>query len=189
MARRAFGGLRPLAKCISAPPVRKSDDYRGLKRREAAKLKQYLDKRYEGGIEGETVVHLLNCFFNEFPDVLESVCIERGLHTAVEQRVVDAVHEHWTIARASFVRVTCKITWRRYQDLIHALGKRWNEETGEHEIVLLPHGMRVPYCRAKMTFGSGSLESHSCRGCKCQTTATWPMSTSFRHFEESKQAG
>jgi hypothetical protein len=95
MARRAFGGLRPLmAKRISAPPVRKSTDYRGFKRREVAKLKQYLDKRYDGGIEGETVVHLLNCFFNEFPDVLNSVCVERGLYTAVEQRVVDALREH-----------------------------------------------------------------------------------------------
>ena len=149
MARRAFGGLRPLAKRIIAPPVRKSADYRGFKRREVAKLKQYLDKRYEGGVEGETVVHLLNCVFNEFPDVLESVCIERGLYTAVEQRVVDALREHWTVARASFVRVTCKITWRRYQDLVHALGKRWNEETGEHEVVLLPHGTRVPLLPSK----------------------------------------
>jgi hypothetical protein len=84
MARRAFGGLRPLAKRINAPPVRKSADYRGFQRRQVAKLKQYLDKRCEGGIEGETVVHLLNSFFYEFPDVLESVCTERELYTAVE---------------------------------------------------------------------------------------------------------
>ena len=175
MARRAFGGLRPLAKRIIAPPVRKSADYRGFKRREVAKLKQYLDKRYEGGIECETVVHFLNCFSNEFPEVLESVCIERGLYTAVEQRVVDALREHWTVARASFVRVTCKITWRRYQDLIHALGKRWNDETGEHEVVRT--GREFRYCRAKMMFGNGSPESRSCRGCNCQTMARGPLST------------
>jgi hypothetical protein len=113
-----------------------------------AKLKQYLDKRYEGGIEGETVLHLLNCFINEFPDVLESVYNERGLYTAVEQRVVDALREHWTVARASFVRVTYQITWRR-NDLIHALGKKWNKETDEHEVVLLPHGTRFPLLPSK----------------------------------------
>jgi hypothetical protein len=53
LARRAFGGLKPLAKRICTPPIRKSADYRGFKRREVAKLKQYLDKRYEGGVEGE----------------------------------------------------------------------------------------------------------------------------------------
>jgi hypothetical protein len=143
MARCAFGGLRPLAKRITAPPVRKSANYRGFKRREVAKLKQYLDKRYEGGIEGETVVHLLNCLFYEFPDVLESVCIKLGQYTAVEQRAVDALREHWTVARASFVRVMCNISWRRYHDLIHALGNRWNEETGEHEVFMLPHSTRV----------------------------------------------
>jgi hypothetical protein len=44
LARRAFGGLRPLAKRIRAPPVRKRADYRDIKRREVAKLKRYLDK-------------------------------------------------------------------------------------------------------------------------------------------------
>jgi hypothetical protein len=64
-------------------------------------------------------VHLLNCFVNEIPDVLESVCNERGLHIAVEQRA--AMREHWTVVRASSVRVTCEVTWRRYQlDLVHA---------------------------------------------------------------------
>jgi hypothetical protein len=58
--------------------------------------------------------------------------------------VVDALREHWAVARASFVRVTCKITRRRYNDLMHAVGKMWNEDAGEHEIVLLPHGTRVP---------------------------------------------
>jgi hypothetical protein len=103
-----------MAKRISALLVRKSADYRGFKRREVAKLKQYLEKRYEGGIEWEMVGHLLNCFLNEFPDVLESVWNERGLYTAVEQRVVGALREHWTVAQAYFVRITCKITWRRY---------------------------------------------------------------------------
>jgi hypothetical protein len=143
MARRAHGGLRPLANRITVPPVRKGADNRGFKRREVAKRKQYLDMRYEGGVEGETVVHLLNCLFNEFPDVLESVCNERGLCTAVEQRVMDALCEHWTVARTSFVRVTCKITWRRCQDLIHALGKKENEETGDLDVVMLPQGTRV----------------------------------------------
>jgi hypothetical protein len=55
-------------------------------------------------------VQLLNCFFNGIPDVLESVCSERGPYTAVEQRVVDALREHWTVTRASFVTVTRKIT-------------------------------------------------------------------------------
>jgi hypothetical protein len=166
MARHAFGGLRPRAKRISAPPARKGADYRGFKRREVAKLKQYLDKRCEVGIEDATVVHLVNCFFHECPDILEYVCNERGLYTAVEQRVVDALREHWAVARASFVRITCKITWRRYHDLIHVLGKRWNEETGEHKVVLLRRTAREFHCcRAKMTLGSGSLESPSCRGC------------------------
>jgi hypothetical protein len=35
--------------------------------------------------------------------------------------------------------VMCKITLRRYRDLIHALGKKWNEETGEYTVVMLPH--------------------------------------------------
>ena len=73
MARRSYGGLRPLSKRIMAPAISNGADYRGFKRREVAKLKQYLDKRYEGGLEGETVVHLLNCFFNECPDILDSV--------------------------------------------------------------------------------------------------------------------
>jgi hypothetical protein len=63
--------------------------------------------------------------------------------------VLEALREHWTVARASFIRVKCKITWRRYQDLIHALGKKWNEETGEHEVVVLPHGTRVPLLPTK----------------------------------------
>jgi hypothetical protein len=46
MARYAFGGLRPMAKRISVPPVRRRADCRGFKRREVAKLKEYLDKRY-----------------------------------------------------------------------------------------------------------------------------------------------
>jgi ABC-type sulfate transport system substrate-binding protein len=54
------------------------------------------------------------------------------------------MREQRTVARASFIRVTCKITWRRYHDLIHALKKKWNEETGEHEVVVLPYGTRVP---------------------------------------------
>jgi hypothetical protein len=73
MARRAYEGLRPLARRISVPQTRKGADYRGFKRRKIAKLKQYIDNRYDGGIEGETVVHLLNCFLNESPGVLESV--------------------------------------------------------------------------------------------------------------------
>jgi hypothetical protein len=163
MARRAFGDLCPLAKRISAPPARKGADYRGFECREVAKLKQYLDKGCEVGIEDATVVHLVNCFFNEFPDILEYVCNERGQYTAVEQSVVDALREHWTVARASFVGVTCKITWRRYHDLIYTyLGKRWNEETGEHKVVLLRRTAReVHCCRAKMTLGRGSLESPS----------------------------
>jgi hypothetical protein len=57
-------------------------------------------------------VHLLKCFFNEFPDVFESVCNEGGLNIVVEQHVVDALREHSkvAIARTSSLRVTCKIT-------------------------------------------------------------------------------
>jgi hypothetical protein len=64
MARRAYGCLRPLAKRIRARTVKKGADYRGFKRREVANLKQCLDKPYEGGLEGGTVVHLLYFFFN-----------------------------------------------------------------------------------------------------------------------------
>eukprot|EP00873_Tetraselmis_striata_P014508 jgi/Tetstr1/434772/TSEL_023823.t1 len=69
---------------------------------------------------------------------------ERGLYSTVEQHVVAAIREHWTVARASYIRVTSKLTWRRYQYLIHALSKRWVEDTGEHEVLLLPYG--TPMC-------------------------------------------
>eukprot|EP00873_Tetraselmis_striata_P001056 jgi/Tetstr1/421320/TSEL_012291.t1 len=62
----------------------------------------------------------------------------------VEQHVVAAIREHWTVARASYIRVTSKLTWRRYQYLIHALSKRWVEDKGEHEVLLLPYG--TPMC-------------------------------------------
>ena len=95
-------------------------------------------------------MQLLNSFFNECPEILDSVCQQRGLYSAVEEHVVEAQRdEHWTVARASFIRVTCKITWRRYQDLIHALGKKWNEETCEHDVVVLPYGTRVPLLPSK----------------------------------------
>jgi hypothetical protein len=71
MVRRSYGGLRPLSKRITAPPISNGADYRGFKRREVEKLKQHLYKRYEGGIDGEMVVHLLNYFFNKCPDILE----------------------------------------------------------------------------------------------------------------------
>jgi hypothetical protein len=32
---------------------------------------------------------------------------------------------------------------------MHALGKKWNEETGKHEVILLPHGTRVPLLSSK----------------------------------------
>jgi hypothetical protein len=89
-------------------------------------------------------VQLLSCFFNECPEILDAVCQQRGLYCAVEEYVVQALRERWTMARASFIRVTCKITWRRYQDLIHALEKKCNKETGEHDVVVLPYGTRVP---------------------------------------------
>jgi hypothetical protein len=149
MARRAYIGLRPLSKRIKAPPVRNGADYRGFKRREVAKLKQSLNNRYEDGLAGDTVVRLLNCFFNECPAILDYVCQQRGLYSAVEQHVVEALREHWTVTRVSFIRGTCKITWRRYQDPIHALGKKWNDETGEHEVVVLPYGARVPLLPSK----------------------------------------
>eukprot|EP00873_Tetraselmis_striata_P036758 jgi/Tetstr1/457022/TSEL_043686.t1 len=69
---------------------------------------------------------------------------QRGLYSTVEQHVVAAIREHWTVARASYIRVTSKLTWRRYQYLIHALSKRWIEDKGEHEVLLLPYG--TPMC-------------------------------------------
>jgi hypothetical protein len=149
MARRAYGGLRPLSKRIKASPVKNGADYRAFKRREVAKLKQYLDNRYEDGLAGDMVVQLLNCFFIECPEILDSVCQHRGLYSVVEEHVVEALREHWTMARASFIRVTCKITWCHYQDLIHALGNKCNIETREHEIVVLPYGTRVPLLPSK----------------------------------------
>jgi hypothetical protein len=113
MARRAYGGLPPLSKRIKAPPVRDRADYRGFRRREVAKLKQYLDNRYDDDLAGDTVVQLLNSFFNECPEILDSVCQQRGLCSAVEQHVVEALREHMTVARAFFIRVMCKITCRR----------------------------------------------------------------------------
>jgi hypothetical protein len=74
MARRAYGGPRPLPKRIKAPPVKNGAEYRGFKRREVAKLKQYLDNRYDDGLAGDTVVQLLNCFFNECPEILDNIC-------------------------------------------------------------------------------------------------------------------
>jgi hypothetical protein len=84
MARRAYGGLHPLSKRIKAPPIKNGADYRGFKRREVAKLKQCLDNRYEDGLAGDKVVQLLHCFFNECPEILDSVCKQRGLYSAVE---------------------------------------------------------------------------------------------------------
>jgi hypothetical protein len=95
MARPAYGGLHPLSKRIKAPPVRNGTDCRSFKRREVAKLKQYLDNRYEDGLAGDTFVQLLNCFFNECPDIIDSVCQQRGLYSAVEEHVVEALREHF----------------------------------------------------------------------------------------------
>jgi hypothetical protein len=91
MARRAYGGLRPLSKRIRAPPVRNGADYRGFKRREVAQLKQYLDSRYEDGLAGDTVVQLLKCLFNKCPEILDYVCQQRGLYSAVEEHVVETM--------------------------------------------------------------------------------------------------
>eukprot|EP00873_Tetraselmis_striata_P015617 jgi/Tetstr1/435881/TSEL_024769.t1 len=131
---------RPNTKRIKAPPVPNGYEYRGFKRRELAKLKAYLDRRYEGGVEGDTVVQLVDCFFNEYPEVLEAVAHQCGLYITIEQHVVKAIRDHWSVARASFIRVTCKLTWRRYQHLIHALSKQLVEERGEHEVLVLPYG-------------------------------------------------
>eukprot|EP00873_Tetraselmis_striata_P010756 jgi/Tetstr1/431020/TSEL_002038.t1 len=142
--RRAFGTLRQDLKRISAPPVSEAEAYRGFKRREVKRLTDYLEARYEGGVKGDTVVQLVDCFCNECPEILDAVCQQRGLYSTVEQHVVAAIREHWTVARASYIRVTSKLTWRRYQYLIHALSKRWVEDKGEHEVLLLPYG--TPMC-------------------------------------------
>jgi hypothetical protein len=110
MARRAYGGFRPLSKRMKASPVRNEADYRGFKLREVVKLKQYLDNRYEDGLAGDTVVQLLKSFFNESPEILDFVCQQRGLYSAVQGHVAEALREHLTVARASFIRMTCKIT-------------------------------------------------------------------------------
>eukprot|EP00873_Tetraselmis_striata_P028865 jgi/Tetstr1/449129/TSEL_036339.t1 len=128
-------------KRMKAPPVLNGSEYRGFKRHEVAKLKAYLNSRYEGGVEGDTAVHDVDCFFNEYPEVLEAVAQQRGLYSTIEKHhVVKAIRDHWSVARASFKRVTCKVTWRRYQHLIHALSKQWMEERGEHEVLMLPDG-------------------------------------------------
>eukprot|EP00873_Tetraselmis_striata_P023479 jgi/Tetstr1/443743/TSEL_031731.t1 len=58
---RAFGMMRrPNKKRIKPPPVLNGSEYRGFKRREVAKLKTYLDSRYEGGVEDNTVVQLVD---------------------------------------------------------------------------------------------------------------------------------
>jgi hypothetical protein len=88
MVGRAYGGLRPLSKRIKALSDMNGIDYHGFRRRELAKLKQYLDNRYEDGLTSDTVVQLLNYFFNWFPDMLDYVCHKRGLHSVVEEDVV-----------------------------------------------------------------------------------------------------
>jgi hypothetical protein len=75
MVRLVYGGFRPLSKCIKAPPVRNGADSRGFKRREVAKLKHYLDNRYEDYVAGDAVVQLLNCFFDLCPIENTRTCV------------------------------------------------------------------------------------------------------------------
>jgi hypothetical protein len=49
------------------------------------------------------IVHLLKCFFNECHDILESVCKERTIYTAVVERLVDALREHRTAVARAFL--------------------------------------------------------------------------------------
>eukprot|EP00873_Tetraselmis_striata_P012416 jgi/Tetstr1/432680/TSEL_022048.t1 len=101
---RAFGMMRrPNTKRIKPPPVLNGSEYRGFKRREIAKLKAYLDRRYEAngstafklGHQG-AVLAILNPLLMR---VAKSGCVLEGwavnsIHNAVKIMLYEGQYKH-----------------------------------------------------------------------------------------------
>lgn len=125
--RRAFGALRQDMERINAPPASNAEAYRDFKcHHEVKRLMEYLNDRYEGGIESDTVVRLVDRFFNECPETLDAVCRQRGLYNTAWSNMSSPqfASNGPQRARASYIRVTSKLSGCRYECLIHAPSKR-----------------------------------------------------------------
>eukprot|EP00873_Tetraselmis_striata_P006096 jgi/Tetstr1/426360/TSEL_016672.t1 len=137
---RAFGMMRrPNTKRIKPPPVLNGSEYRGFKRREIAKLKAYLDRRYEAngstafklGHQG-AVLAILNPLLMR---VAKSGCVLEGwavnsIHNAVKIMLYEGQYKH-----AQFINEMEAIK-DQLMEIVYGLGMKLHGEVYTFKLVL-----------------------------------------------------